>query len=87
MSACWIIAAARTAPGTGVKTVNVSELDVPPQVTVADGVHPLGGGVSTVTGTVTVPVNVRSVAGIAAVSPFTDVKVVIRWFICCLPFQ
>jgi len=74
-----VIAAGRTAPATGVKTVNVSELDVPPQVIPVPTVHPLGGGVLTVT--CSVPAFKISPVEIAAVSPFTDVKVVIRWFI------
>jgi hypothetical protein len=35
-----------------VNVVAAVTLDVPPHVTVADGVHPLGGGVDTVTATV-----------------------------------
>jgi len=58
-----------------VKTVNASELDVPPHVIPVPTVQPLGGGVLTVT--CSVPAFKISPAEINAVSPFTDVKVVI----------
>jgi hypothetical protein len=73
--ASCVIAAGRTAPGTGEKTVNVSELDVPPHVIPVPTLQPLGAGVLTVTRTLDAAA--MSAAEIAAVSPFTDVKVVI----------
>jgi hypothetical protein len=57
-----------TAPMLSPEIVNVAAVavDTPPHVTVADGVHPLGAGVDTVTDTV--PGDTRSAARIGAVS-------------------
>ena len=54
---------------------------MPPHVIPVPAVQPLGAGVLTVTGTPAAAA--MSAAEIAAVSPFTDVKVVVR----VLPFH
>jgi hypothetical protein len=56
--------------------VNVEAVDVPPHVTVVDGMHPVGAGLFTVTGGI--PTVAMSAAEMAAVSPFTDANVVVR---------
>jgi hypothetical protein len=49
-----------------VNVVAAVTLDVPPHMTVADGVHPLGGGVDTVTAAI--PGDERSPFGIGALN-------------------
>jgi hypothetical protein len=63
-------------PATGGKAVNVEELEVPPQVTVLDGVHPVGVGLTTVTSTLVG--EAMSDAEMGVVSPKMVAKVVVR---------
>jgi hypothetical protein len=62
--------------GTGGKAVNVLLLDVPPQVTVLDGVQPLGVGLTTVTATLVG--EAMSDAEMGVVSPKIVANVVVR---------
>ena len=55
--------------------MKLTALDVPPQVTVREAVHPLGGGVLTVT--CSVPTAAVSEAEMGADSPFKGTNVVI----------
>jgi len=66
------------AAAAGIKTVNVEALEVPPHVIplIGTGVHPLGAGVVTVTGTF--PTVAISAAGTGAVIPVGPTNVVIN---------